>query len=257
MTIWGDLDSTFGQFFGPYFYKGIYCCFWKCQFSWSWKPSDSHRSQFFILSHQKFFENRLNTFLKLLCRTFGKKSFLFQFLDFCKKSFFYSRILRFSLNEMKSGISALLPSYLPTPKKRVLFGGGGKTFVDKIVNFCPFEIKKILARLWDQSDLPATYRPNSGRFRPQIKIWNLKNMGFFAIFWENFDTFFFSKIEFGPKSTTNDKKWFVGACLGPKDDPYLILDQFRQTKKIFFFWEKFMFSSKNGPNMVQLPLSPQ
>ena len=147
------------------------------------------------------------------------------------------------------------PTPLP-PKTRFVLGG--KTFVDKIVNFCPFEIKKFLARLWDQSDLPATCRPNSGRFRPQIKIWNLKNMGFFAIFWENFDTFFFSKIECGPKSTTNDKKWFVGASLGPKDDPYLILDQFRRTKIFFlFFWEKFVFSSKKCPSVVQLPFSPQ
>ena len=56
-----------------------------------------------------------------------------------------------------------------------------------------------------------------------------------------------SKIEFGPKSTTNDKKWFFGASLGPKDDPYLILDQFRQTKKKNFFLRKIHVFFKKVP----------
>ena len=58
-------------------------------------------------------------------------------------------------------------------------------------------------------------------------------MAFFGILdqiWELFS----SKFSFGLKSLRNDLKWFFGASLGPKDDPYLILDEFRQSKNLRF-----------------------
>ena len=58
-------------------------------------------------------------------------------------------------------------------------------------------------------------------------------MCFLAIF-GHFLELFFSKISFGPKSLRNEQKWFFGASLGPKDDPYMILDQFGQTKILTF-----------------------
>ena len=50
-------------------------------------------------------------------------------------------------------------------------------------------------------------------------------MGFLAIF-EHFSELFFSKISFGPKSLRNEQKWFFGASLGPKDDPYMSVYDF-------------------------------
>ena len=75
----------------------------------------------------------------------------------------------------------------PSPQNRPFWGGA---FWDKITNFCPFVIKKILGRLGTWADLPATYRPISGRFRPQTHNRNFKNMGFFA-FLRIFGDFFF------------------------------------------------------------------
>ena len=82
-------------------------------------------------------------------------------------------------------------------------------------------------------------------------------MGLFVIFEKSF-LLFLSKIEFGPKSTTNDKKWFFGASLGPKDDSYLILDQFRQTKrgKNFFFEKNSCFLQKSAQVWSILPSHP-
>ena len=82
----------------------------------------------------------------------------------------------------------------PPPQKKGPFLGGGMFFWDRFVNFCPFDIKKILARLGDWADLLATYRPISGQFRPQIKIWNFKNMRF-LLFLSKFWTFFFQMSE--------------------------------------------------------------
>ena len=127
----------------------------------------------------------------------------------------------------------------PPPKKKkkktgcFFFGGGGMFFWDKIMNFCPIGIKKILARILGRADLPATYRPISGRFRPQTHNRNLKNMAFFGIFGK-FWQLFFSKIFFAPKSPQNHFKLFLGASLGLKDDSYIILNLFWQIKSLIF-----------------------
>ena len=118
--------------------------------------------------------------------------------DFPKSRFnFYNSKELKNLKSRASGMNFVLCRRLRgeiSQKKKALFWGGGMFFWDRFVNFCPFDIKKFLARLGDWADLLATYRPISGQFRPQIKIWNFKNMRF-LLFLSKFWTFFFQMSE--------------------------------------------------------------
>ena len=124
--------------------------------------------------------------------------------------------------------------------------------------------KKILGGLWDWPDLPATYRPNSGRFRPQTHNRNFKNMGFFA-FLRIFGDFFFQNddlVQNRPKIIKNGffqllwilkfifiyfwthfgklKFWFFGIFLRPKPSISTCLLQHGILKFIFiYFWTHF------------------
>ena len=77
-------------------------------------------------------------------------------------------------------ITDILRSTPPPPKKKKkqkkkrVFLGGGAEFWDKIVKFWFYDIKKFLARIWNRLDLPATFRPISGHFRPIFAFWNPK-----------------------------------------------------------------------------------
>ena len=73
----------------------------------------------------------------------------------------------------------------PPPKKKGCFLGRGSEFWDKIVNFGFYDIKKFLAQIWDKPNLPATFRPIFGHFRPICAFWNpkiFKNGNFYVIF---------------------------------------------------------------------------
>ena len=81
-----DYRGVLGSILGTIFLKGDLLLFLKMPVFVVMKTPDSHRSQFFILSHQKCFDNRLNTFLKLLCLNFGKKILFSSIFGFLRKS---------------------------------------------------------------------------------------------------------------------------------------------------------------------------
>ena len=77
----------------------------------------------------------------------------------------------------------------------------------KIMNFCPFVIKLILGGLWGWADLPATYRPISGRYRPNFEFWNFKNLDFWP-FWSKIWHFGVQIEFFEPNYTKNIQNCF-------------------------------------------------
>ena len=102
----------------------------------------------------------------------------------------------------------------------------GSEFCDKIVNFGFYDIKKILARVWDRPDLPAT-------FRPIVSFWNPKNCKNWP-FLRNFKDFLCSKLDFGPKLFQIHYRWFSRASLDPKDVFYRFWDHFWKSKILNF-----------------------
>ncbi len=79
----------------------------------------------------------------------------------------------------------------------------------------------------------------SAHFAAANQILKFQKYSFFGILEQIWRLFFF-KVNFGIQSLGNDWKWFFGASLGPKDDPYVILDEFRQSKNLRFwtlFWQ--------------------
>ena len=122
---------------------------------------------------------------------------------------------------------------LHPPKKTPLFWGG-ETFWTKILNFWFFELEKILGRLWSWADLPATYRPISGRLWPQTHNLIFKNMTFLSIFDQNL-RFFFAKWDFGPKLLWKHQKQISLVSLCPKDVFCSYLDEFWWHRKKFFW----------------------
>ena len=94
-------------------------------------------------------------------------------------------------------------------KKKGVFWAGRSEFWDKIVNFWFYDIKKILTRIWDRPDLPATFRPIFAFWNPKIcKNW---------LFLRNFKVFLCSKLDFGQKLFQIHDRWFSRASLDPKD----------------------------------------
>ena len=107
----------------------------------------------------------------------------------------------------------------PPPENGDLLGGSD--FLNKMINFCPFVIKKILGRIWDWPDLPATYLPATYRpkfvcFRPKIAFWN-------SFFLQNFSILGYfrhlccSKVPRGTQKWQKSKILFFSNFLNPKD----------------------------------------
>ena len=84
------------------------------------------------------------------------------------------------------------------------FRGGGMFFWDKITNFCPFVIKKILEHLGGKPDLPATNRPTLSVSGQNIGHRNFWKSRFFGFFGQNLH-FFFQKFFLPP----NHEKWVL------------------------------------------------
>ena len=121
----------------------------------------------------------------------------------------------------------------PPPQKRGVFFGGGSEFWDKIVNFGFYDIKKFLARIWDRPDLPATFRPIFGHFRPIFAFWNPKICKKWP-FLRNFQDFLCSKLDFGLKLFQIHNRRVSGASLDPKDVFYWFWSHFRKSKILNF-----------------------
>ena len=101
------------------------------------------------------------------------------------------------------------------------------------MNFWGWAMKNILVRIWIKPEVLANFPANFGQFRPIYPQLKFQKYPFFGHFGE-FSGLFFSKINFGPISPTKHLKWFFSASLAPKDDIYIFLNKFRQTKKNFF-----------------------
>ena len=84
--------------------------------------------------------------------------------------------------------------------------GGGSEFWIKIINFCPFRIKKFWEDFGAKRDLPVTNRPISGQYRPHIHNQNFKNTHF-GLFQGNLKQLFFFKLNFVLISSENYPKW--------------------------------------------------
>ena len=98
------------------------------------------------------------------------------------------------------------------------------------MNFWGWPMKNILVRIWGKPEVLANFSADFGRFRPIYPQLKFQKYPFFGHFGE-FSGLFFSKINFGPISPTKHLKWFFSASLAPKDDIYIFLNKFRQTKK--------------------------
>ena len=101
------------------------------------------------------------------------------------------------------------------------------------MNFWGWAMKKILVRIWGKPEVLANFSADFGRFRPIYPQLKFQKYPFFGHFGE-FSGLFFSKINFGPISPTKHLKCFFSASLAPKDDIYIFLNKFRQTKKKIF-----------------------
>ena len=97
-----------------------------------------------------------------------------------------------------------------------LFWGGGIFFWDKIMNFCPFSIKKSLGSILLRPDLPTTYRPKFVCFRPKIDFSISFFCGNFCIF-RFFRHVCCSKVAYGTQKWQKFKILFFSNFLNPKD----------------------------------------
>ena len=140
---------------------------------------------------------------------FVKKSFFLYFLESENFSHFLLK-KKYSLQKKMPFMPSLTCRNLlisvpyPSPPKPRVFGGG--TISSKIVNFCPFSIKKFLGRLWDISGREMKNRPNFVCFRPNFQLWNFKNR-LFLVFFNFFRTFFLKMYFFcqnHPQALKND-----------------------------------------------------
>ena len=128
----------------------------------------------------------------------------------------------------KSKLTVLFFSDPPPQKKRAFFGGG-LFFSDKIANFCPFPIKKILAGLWDCPDPIGHKSADFVCFRPNNRPQKFLKIAFFWLFRAK-NTFFFVKNVFLPQ---NGEKWFLRAFFVPRH-PYMVIFEVLHARCVFF-----------------------
>ena len=94
--------------------------------------------------------------------------------------------------------------------------------------------KAELSGLGGWADFPTTYRPISGRYRPNFEFWNLKNLAF-LLFFDYFLLFFWPFSHFF-------SKWYFGGKMSPRTQKMTFLAFFSSSSWfISIFWWFLMF----------------